>query len=104
MMPRADVQAVYPGLAHLIGAYFHEDWMHDAARSEEVVRQFSVDEPKELVRQARSDIDRLLKADSGDAVLDDVLFQLGSCFDPSFESFSSRTWLAHVGKLLSQAG
>lgn len=94
----------FAGLAHLLGAYFHQDWALDDPDADAVVRRFRRAEPDALVRRARADVARLRDGPLSDAELEELFGRLGGSYSPARDGLTARGWLARVGELLGRAG
>jgi CdiI immunity protein len=91
----------YPYLAHLFGAYFHQDALDDGQTDEDVLREFSETSHAHDVLGTRADILRFLHEHAGDK---DFLGSLNRTFtlDLSIGStdVDARAWLARAESLL----
>src|SRR4051794_29245653 len=76
---RGQVMTETPTLEHLMGAYFHQDWMLDAEDEWEVLDQFLRDEPGDAVALAR-DIEWTLGRFESEPELESYLDSLGNEF------------------------
>jgi len=88
-------------LEQFLGGYFHQDWMLESARAEEVVDRYLADESSERVRRAAGQLaDLLATADSEEALQAVVLGELGCSYSPSE---TMREWLESVRARLESA-
>lgn len=89
-------------LKSFFAAYFHQDWMEDAERPEEVVEQYLATAiPDEAARLAE-DIRAFLESCSDEAELRDRLFrELGCYYDPTADGVAARDWLLQIVSALS---
>ena len=94
----------FVGLAHLLAAYFHQDWALDDPDADAVVRRFRRSEVDALVRRARADVERLLNSSLTDTELEALFGRLGSSYSPARDGLTARSWLARVSRLLARAG
>jgi hypothetical protein len=93
-------------LKQFFGAYFHEDWPHDAATSDEVIAGFISEgrSPEELSRLADM-IDAYVIAAPTDEALEEGLFaELGCYYVPSADGLRVDAWLRHVANRLRSSG
>lgn len=81
-------------LAHLMGAYFHQDWF-DAGTEDEVVASFVRDEP-DLVPGVVTDIDVALASYDDEKSLRDFLRTLGCAYNPTRDYGGYRAWLGEI--------
>jgi hypothetical protein len=93
-----DVRSESSALGHLIGGYFHEEWMTEGADTQAVVRRFVDDNQNhpEVVAQARNEGLGLLEGTPDDEQLTSALRALGLRFAPSFHGLTHRQWLLLV--------
>jgi hypothetical protein len=94
----------YPGLAQLLGAYFHQDWALDDRSPDDVLRRFQRGEPPATVQRAGADAARVLQSHANDADVAAVLERLGSSYHVAADGLTARAWLARVGERLAAAG
>jgi hypothetical protein len=91
----------YPYLAHMFGAYFHQDALDDGQTDEAILREFSEVSHAHDVLGARADILRFLHEHPDDK---DFLGALNGTFtlDLSIGSTAAeaRTWLVRAEQLL----
>ena len=90
----------YPALAHLLGAYLHQDFLDEFPSSLDAVRVFVITEPIELVRSADDEITNLLQDERFQDGLGLILRALGSFYDPDSEGVSPADWLEQVRVIL----
>ncbi len=83
-------------LAHLMGAYFHQDWF-DGGTEDEVVAVFVRDEP-DSVPVLVNDIDLALATYDDEESLRDFLRTLGCAYNPERNYGGYRTWLREVSR------
>ena len=83
-------------LAHLMGAYFHQDWF-DGGTEDEVVASFVRDEP-DLMPVLVNDIDLALATYDDEESLRDFLRTLGCAYNPGRSYGGYRTWLHEVSR------
>jgi len=88
-------------LSNFFGAYFHQDWVDDAASTEDVIAEYMrTSTPSELYELSTAILDLSRKFDS-DAELEEHLeSKLGSYYLPSFEGISAKAWLERVSAQL----
>lgn len=91
----------YPYLAHLFGAYFHQDALDDGQTDEDIVREFAETSHAHDVLGARADIMRFLLEHAEDG---DLLRSLNSIFKLDLSigtnDAEARAWLMRVQELL----
>lgn len=91
-------------LKEFLCAYFHEDWIVDAASTDEVVEQYFRDQPRleELAHIARA-LDGLLANEASDELLSAKLFkEFGCYFDPLGVGQSTRLWLESLAQRIRE--
>jgi hypothetical protein len=91
-------------LKQFFGAYFHQDWLLDAAHPDEVVEAFLREghDAAELAQLGRL-IDEYSRQEVDDAALERALFtELGCYYMPSADGISARKWLQDVASKVSQ--
>ena len=92
-------------LKDFFAAYFHEDWLVDAAGPDEVISAYLNDGPTRDELLGLSD-SILRFADGGldDARLEQALFaELGCYYQPSIDQVSARAWLEQIATTLLEA-
>ena len=100
----ASLRAQYPALSHLYGAYFHQDWPEDYGTPDGVLRHYLQDEPGDLARAARRELDDVLQRRPAEADLEEIHRRLGGSLYLPGVGFTARDWFVHVGKFLARAG
>ena len=95
-----DPAAAFPQLRQLLGGYFHQDWVVDRQRWEEVVDDFIADSPRHAVLECASELRDLL-AGFDDGELGTVLERLGGSVDPSALELRTGEWLHRLLERLS---
>lgn len=98
-------QTAYLRLAHLFGAYMHQDWKTEGDDWPDLVRNFAEGQPAAALEATAAEIDQLLAEFPEDVALDDHLFrELGCYYDsrPDLGGPAVRVWLAQVAGLLRQ--
>ncbi|PRC43407.1 hypothetical protein C6A85_000000105500 [Mycobacterium sp. ITM-2017-0098] len=98
-------QVVSPALRHFFGAYFHEDWVLEAADWQGVVDSYVQDEQPtvDLLRSLTREIDDLNAGTTETDVEGLVTRTLGANYYPLPE-YSYREWLNQVAARLRQHG
>jgi hypothetical protein len=102
----ADLEARYPALSYVLGAYFHQDWDLGGPTWEAVVSAFTASNDSAAVAGAAVDIARLLADVPGEEALTDALNALGCAYDPRPDlpdGSSPRAWLERVREHLLAA-
>lgn len=89
-------------LEHLMGAYFHQDWVEDGGTIEDTVRAF-LREPPTLTSHAVEDIDNLLASTHAEGELMGALTRMGCDYYAGDTDDAYRQWLLHVRHLLQAA-
>ena len=93
----------YPYLAHLLGAYFHQDALDDGQSADDIVRDFAETSHAYDVLGARADILRFLHQHSTDT---DLVGSINRTFKPDLSIGNSdaeaRAWLTRVQELLER--
>jgi len=98
-----DPAAACPQLRQFLGGYFHQDWVVDHGRWEEVVDEFIADSPRHAVLECASELRDLLAAKFDDGELATVLERLGCSLDPAALHLRTGEWLRKVLERLSIA-
>ncbi|WP_083407541.1 contact-dependent growth inhibition system immunity protein [Mycolicibacterium rutilum] len=96
-------QVVSPALRHLFGAYFHEDWVMEAADWQGVIDSYVRDEqpPADLLRSLGQEIDDL-SAEGGEDNMERLVTRtLGANYYPLPE-LTYTAWLGQVAARLRQ--
>jgi hypothetical protein len=86
----------YPGLAHLCGAYLHQDYTLFGGTLETAVRAFIENSPEPTLLATSHDIDRLKNANMTDAEVWKILDASGLQVDVPWHGWSLRPWLAWI--------
>lgn len=94
-------QATERLLSNFFGAYFHQDWVDDAASPEDVVAEYMrTTIPSELHELNAAILELSRKFDS-DAELEEYLDStLGSYYLPSLDGISAKAWLESIASQL----
>jgi hypothetical protein len=95
----------YPYLAHLFGAYFHEDALDDGQRDEDIVRDFVQSSHTHDVLGARADILRFLHENGSNSDLVGTInrtFKLALSIGAT--DSEARAWLTRAESLLKELG
>src|SRR4051794_13282034 len=93
----------YPRLAHLFGAFMHQDWDTEGKDWPDLVRNFAQGQPEAELKATANELDRLLAMFPEDAGLNDQLYgELGCYYDPrpDLGGPTVRDWLGQVAGLL----
>jgi CdiI immunity protein len=85
-----------PEAAQLLAGYFHQDWVLDSRRWEDVVDGFVAESPRSAVMGAAADLRTLLAAGLGEVELAGVLDRLGASVDPAADGLTAAGWLEAV--------
>ena len=87
----------YPQLAHLGGAYFHQDWHDEHATPRDVVAAFKADEGRGTIAELVVEIDLISSSDMTESDIDTLwLGRLGGNYEPQEDGRTYREWLALV--------
>jgi catechol 2,3-dioxygenase-like lactoylglutathione lyase family enzyme len=98
----SEIRAELPQLAHLFGAYFHQDSDLDGA-PDEIIGSFIGSEGPATTRQARLELVALLGRPLNDGELESAIMDLGADVDPTPDGVSLREWLEAVRDRLAEA-
>jgi CdiI immunity protein len=83
-------------LDHLMGAYFHQDWVEDHPDEWDVLAAFEHDEP-ELAAKLPSEIDRVLEQLRTEHELEHYVVRvLGGDFNAAYDGGTYRAWLTEI--------
>jgi CdiI immunity protein len=93
---REKMKNPYPGLAHLCGAYLHQDYMLSGGTLEDAIRAFIENRPEPTLLAASSDIDRLIETAKTDAEVWKILEASGLEVDVARHGWSLRPWMAWI--------
>lgn len=106
-MPRQDILddpgSACPQLRQFLGGYFHEDWVAERQRWEEIVDDFVAESPRTTVMECTEELGELVDVDLTDGELAAVLEGLGCSVDPSAFGMQRNQWLAAVRRRLAAA-
>jgi CdiI immunity protein len=98
----------YPRLAHLFGAFMHQDWDTEGKDWPDLVGNFAHGQPAAELEATANEVDRLLAEFPEDAGLNDQLYRELSCYydpRPDLGGPTVRAWLGQVaGSLRQYAG
>lgn len=86
----------FPALAHLCGAYFHQDWMVDDPDLVSVIRRFRGEHSRRKLRATVGDIESLLVIGLDEQALQSLLESLGCAYDPGRDGLTYQDWLCQV--------
>jgi hypothetical protein len=89
-----------PGLAHLFGAYFHQDWVLEADEPKAVIAQFAHGEGTEAAARAAAEAEGLLASPLSESELQTLLDEWGCEYYLPADGLTARTWLAQVAAYL----
>jgi hypothetical protein len=90
-----------PALAHLMGAYFHQDWGFDYADVGAAVDDFVEGEPA-LAPRLADEIDEVLASFTDEASLDAYLQGIGSNYTAE-DGETYRGWLTEIARRVEAA-
>ncbi len=96
----SEMRTQYPHLAHLLGAYFHQDWNLDDPDAQAVLRRYAQEVSSRKRKAAGREAARLLAAGLTEDELSAALEALGSAYDPSPDGQSCSAWLKDVEQAL----
>lgn len=92
----------YPALAQLLAGYYHQDWQQDHRAPDAALHAFVDDASADTVKDATSDIDRLVDEGFDEAALTRMLADGFDCnYVPAANGLTSVGWLSHVREVLS---
>jgi len=91
----------FPALAHLLGAYFHQDFDLEYESREEAVDDYLSGEPREYTLQAAAEINDLLALTPSDDDLEEATGILGLDLEPP-DGVSLQRWLTDVRDVIVQ--
>jgi CdiI immunity protein len=90
-------------LDHLMGAYFHQDWVLDHPDEWAVLAEFERDEPT-LAAELPAEIDRVLQHFDSEAELEHYIVRvLGGDFNAAYKGGTYRTWLQQIADHVRRA-
>ena len=98
-----DPASAFPQLGQFLGGDFHQDWVIDRGRWEEVVDDFIAESPRSLVLECAAELRDLLAAGFTDTELTGMLERLGGMVEPSAAHMRPDGWLQAVLAQLSAA-
>lgn len=90
----------YSALSLLLGAYLHQDFLHEFPSAMDAVQAFATQEPGDLVQTAADDITKLLQDEQFQKSPDAALQALHCCYLPRSEGRSPAEWLIQVQRML----
>lgn len=102
-VPEAMSMTGFPRLAHLFGAYMHQDWAVEGQDWPDLVRNFAQGEPGTDLAAVAAEVERLLTDFPEDAALSDQLFRVLGCYyapRPDLGGPDVRGWLRQVADFL----
>ncbi len=90
-------------LEQFFAGYFHQDWMDDAGRPEEVIDQFLASVAQDVPARLAEDI-RTYVADHPDEaeLRERLLTDLGCYYDPAVDGLAARDWMLQIASRLSK--
>jgi CdiI immunity protein len=94
--------ALNEGFDALMQGYFHQDWPIEGETTEEIVRRFADEAPRESVIQARQETRELLRRIRSDIDMGKELSRLGIGVYPPGLNMTNREWLALVDRELTR--
>ena len=99
-----DPASAFPQLAQFLGGYFHQDWVVDRHRWEEVVDDFIAESPRSLVLACAAELRDLLAMGFTDTELTGLLERLGGSVDAAaVELHADELLQAMLGRLTAAA-
>ncbi len=99
-----DPAAACPELRQFLGGYFHQDWVVDRQRWEEVVDDFIAESPRGVVVECAAELGGVLAEGFDEGELAAILERLGGSIDPAAHRLSTDDWLHDVLQRLSAPG
>ena len=97
----ADADSEFPALYQLFGGYFHQDWRTEYATAADAVSSYVGDAPRDAVRAAVAELDRLLASGFDEAQLEHIIERGFGCeYVPEREGTTMAQWLASVAVTL----
>lgn len=98
----------FPELKYLLGAYFHQDWLHDYEWDGEeptfgaVVRNFKATNPLNTVVRATQELEQFLALHLDEEEMRETLRKLGSAYYAPGGGQTFRQWLEEVAVILKE--
>lgn len=89
-------------LEHLIGCYFHEDWIEDGDTPDEILHLYLWDNYLEVIHALIIEIDELLAGPMTEQQISELIsVKYYCCYNFRSDWPSAREWLKHVRKYLA---
>lgn len=93
----------HPQLFQFLGAYFHEDWMCESARADDIIKSFIADSEEVTLLDVVKEIETLLALNLTETDLRSFLLkEIGCCYCYWHEWPNGIEWLEHVKLLLKK--
>lgn len=90
-------------LDHLMGAYFHQDWVDDHSDEWDVLATFERDEP-DLAKRLPAEIDGVLDQFRTEDELEHYVVRvLGGDFNAAYNGGTYRAWLSEIAARVRSA-
>jgi len=87
----------YPQLAHLAGAYFHQDYDLDAPTPAGIIGNFLDGEEPGALQELTAEIRSILDSGMTESLLDDLwITTLHASYEPAKDGLTYRAWLKTV--------
>jgi hypothetical protein len=84
----------YPQLAHLAGAYFHQDYDLDAPTPPDIIHNFVDGEEPGAITELAAEITNILNSDMTDSQIGDLWIRtLHASYEPPKDGLTYRAWL-----------
>jgi hypothetical protein len=95
----------YPQLAHLAGAYFHQDYDLDAPAPAGIIRNFLDGEEPAAIRELAAEVRGLLESGMTESQIGDLWIKtLQSSYEPAKDGLTYRAWLTATLNALERTG
>lgn len=91
-----------PALAHLVSAYFHQDWMHEFADEWASVDAFVTGAP-DLAPGLPDDVARVLIEHPSESAVEEYLDALGCEYTADPATGGYRAWLTEIARRVTAA-
>jgi CdiI immunity protein len=95
----------YPQLAHLAGAYFHQDYDLDGPTAADIISDFADGEGGAARQELGAEITNILDSGMTSKQIGDLwISTLQASYEPGRDGLSYREWLARTLHILSETG
>lgn len=99
----------YPELYQFFAGYFYQGWAADyrwegtLPNSAAVVSHFKAVNPPLMIGQVRNRLEDLMREETDEEKLGEILYELGSSFFPPSEKLNNRQWLEKISDILNES-